>query len=224
MYHNLVFGRTGNEYNRDLYNFEQDIRFIQSRFKIIDFYDLNAIQAGKQKLETDAAVITFDDGDLSMYAIAFPLLSEYDIKATFFIISRFVGEVGYMNWDQITQISRYRSKSGKRIFSIGSHSATHQYLNQVKIEAVYEELRASKKEIEQRSGTTVDFISLPFGDGHDNTTIRNIAKELGYFGIRTSVETAMPAIKIDMYNLPSITIRNASTDKEFERIWKMVGR
>jgi len=36
MYHNIVFGRTGGEYNRDLYNFEHDLVFLRNRTQIID--------------------------------------------------------------------------------------------------------------------------------------------------------------------------------------------
>jgi|GEM_PF-3673738 Predicted xylanase/chitin deacetylase len=83
MYHNIVFGRTGGEYNRDLYNFEHDLVFLRNRTQIIGLDELPGIQSGKKKLDTDASIITFDDGDLSIYAVVFPLLKQYDIKATF---------------------------------------------------------------------------------------------------------------------------------------------
>ena len=95
MYHNLVFGRTGNEYNRDIYNFEQDLKFLARNFSIISFDDLVAIRDGRLELSSDAAIITFDDGDLSMYALAFPLLREYGMKASFFIITDVVGPLVY---------------------------------------------------------------------------------------------------------------------------------
>ena len=224
MYHNLVYGRTGSEYNRDIYNFEHDLAFIRSRFKIIDFHDLLTIMEGKVTLESDAALLTFDDGDLSMYAIAYPLLKEYGIKATFFLITDFVGDIGYMNWSQIREISEYRDKAGSPLFSIGSHSASHRNLGDLEQAAVMQELANSKFAIEEKIGEPVEFLSLPFGSGAGKKEIIDLATSLGYKAIRISDNRFVSARAIDLYRLPGIYIDNSSTDKAMQKIWSMVGR
>jgi len=83
LYHNIVFGRTGGEYNRDLYNFEHDLIFLRNRSKIIGLDELPSINSGKIKLDTDASILTFDDGDLSIYAIVFPLLKNTTSRRLF---------------------------------------------------------------------------------------------------------------------------------------------
>ncbi len=40
LYHNVVFGRTGNVYNRDLYNFENDLLFVKRNFTLTNFKQL----------------------------------------------------------------------------------------------------------------------------------------------------------------------------------------
>jgi len=222
-YHNIVFGRTGNEYNRDLYNFEQDIRFLKQRYEIIDLQDLLEIREGRKTLIHDAVVLTFDDGDLSIYALAYPLLREYRVKATFFIISSFVGHVGYADWRQIREISDYRTDEGIQLFTIGSHSASHQYLSTLEPTPLLQELRASRMEIERNIDRKVDFLALPFGDGADNPQIILAGREAGYAGIRTTLEAVVSPTAINMTSIPSFTVRNQSSDREMNRIWKASG-
>ncbi len=93
VYHNLVFGRKGGPTNRDIHNFQSEL-----------------------------AVLTFDDGDLSVYAIAYPLLRRFGIKATFFIVPSLVGEVGYISWDQLREMSAYVDPLRDRLFTFGSHT------------------------------------------------------------------------------------------------------
>lgn len=223
MYHNLVYGRTGNEYNRDIYNFEHDLAFIRDRFKIIDFYDLEEIKKGKAQLENDAAIITFDDGDLSMYAITYPLLMEYNIKATFFIVSSFVGEIGYMNWAQIREVAQYRSSTGERLFTIGSHSVNHVYLGNVDAAARRMELADSQRTIEKNIGRAVDIFALPFGSGAGNPELIEEARRFGYKAIRTSDIRAVAPRDLDLMRLPGIYIDNRGTDKTMKDIWALVG-
>jgi peptidoglycan/xylan/chitin deacetylase (PgdA/CDA1 family) len=224
MYHNLVFGRTGNEYNRDIYNFEHDLAFIRSRFKIIDFVDLLAVREGRMKLTSDVAMITFDDGDLSMYAIAYPLLKEYGIKATFFLISGFVGEIGYMGWSQIREIAQYRDASGNKLFTMGSHGVSHKFLGEVDQSTLVKELVDSKFAIEENSGEPVEILALPFGSGAGRKDITQLARNIGYRAIRTSDDRFVPAESFDLYRLPGIYIDNISTDKAMQKIWSMIGR
>ncbi|HEY9055352.1 MAG TPA: polysaccharide deacetylase family protein [Rectinemataceae bacterium] len=223
MYHNIVFGRTGNEYNRDIYNFEHDLAFIRARYQIIDLGELLDYAAGKKKLEHDAAIITFDDGDLSMYAIAYPLLREYGIKATFFLISGFVGDVGYMNWNQIAEMARYEDENGQKLFTMASHGKSHARMGELGLEDVRIELEESKLEIEKRIGMPVEFLALPFGSGAGNEAIQALARSLGYRGIRTSDNLAPPLERIQPYRLPGIYIDNRGTDTMMQAVWSLSG-
>lgn len=224
MYHNLVFGRTGNEYNRDIYNFEHDLAFLRKRFKIIDFDDLLAIREGSMRLTTDAALVTFDDGDLSMYAIAYPLLKEYEIKATFFVISGFVGEIGYMNWSQIREMTQYRDPSGNKLFTIGSHGVSHKFLGDVDQSTLIKELTESRAAIEGNTGEPARYLALPFGSGAGRKDIVELAKSVGYKAIRTSDNRFFLASSLELFRLPGSYIDNSSTDKAMGKIWAMIGR
>ena len=68
-------------------------------------------------------LITIDDGYESFYKNAWPLLKDFKIPFILFVSTREVGKNGYMNWDQIKEISNYN------FVEIGNHSHTHDYLN-----------------------------------------------------------------------------------------------
>ena len=224
MYHNLVYGRTGAEYNRDIYNFEHDLAFLRARFRIIDFHDLVAIAQGEMELDTDAAIISFDDGDLSVYAVAFPLLRDYEIKATFFLIAGSVGDIGYMNWTQIREMEASRNPAGERLFTFGSHSTSHAYMGDLDQATLEKELQGSRQIIEDNTGEKVRFLALPFGSGSGRQDIIDLAEAAGYTAIRTSDVGYIVPGKIDLWRLPAIYIDNVSSDRAMGKIWALTGR
>ena len=223
MYHNIVYGRTGNIYNRDLYNFEHDLIVLNRNYSITDFSELLE-NMGKRAFKTDQAIITFDDGDLSMYGIVFPLFKEYKTKATFFLVPNFIGTVGYMSWDQIREMANYRDESGKRLFFFGSHSLTHRPLGDLSPTEVQRELSESKRIIERETGYPVETLALPFGSGAGNEEIMEIAKKAGYKVIRTSRPAATPINSLDLMQVGGFNVENYSSDVFTQNILRLSGR
>lgn len=121
--------------------------------------------------------VTFDDGDITNYTKAYPILKEFGMKASFFIIVEWVGAKGYMNWDQIKELEQ----AG---MTIGSHGMTHRILLELKDDEIEHELKASKKLLEDNLGCYIDCLSVP--RGFHSAKILNKARELGYKTIFTS--------------------------------------
>ncbi len=69
----------------------------------------------------DPVVITFDDGLESTYTIAFPIMQQYGIKGTVYVVPSLVGTSGYMTLDQLTELHN----AG---WTIASHTWDHQDL------------------------------------------------------------------------------------------------
>ncbi len=224
LYHNLVFGRTGNAYNRDIYNFEHDLQFLRRNFTIIDFDTLQEIQEGKRSIDTDVAIITFDDGDLSMYAIAFPLLKEFNIKATFFLVSDYVGEVGYISWEQAKEIADYRNQFGEKLFTLGSHTVTHRALANLSETEILQELADSKRIIEENTGQPINALALPFGSGRQETAVIEAARTSGYRFLRHSEPFTTKIINSNLFDIPAFNVDNYSTDVFVQRALNLIGR
>src|SRR5215208_2453357 len=71
-----------------------------------------------------AAILTFDDGMLSQYTYAKPILDKYNFKATFYIICNSVDTENRMNWNNIQTLEEEGHE-------IGSHSMNHQRLGKL---------------------------------------------------------------------------------------------
>ncbi|GIX49572.1 MAG: hypothetical protein KatS3mg131_3783 [Candidatus Tectimicrobiota bacterium] len=100
--------------------------------------------------------LTFDDGCESDYTVAFPELVKRGLKATFYVVTSYVGRRGYVQWHHLRELRRYGME-------IGSHSATHPCFLDLSPRAMAEELRRSKRTLEDRLGEAVASFSVPFG-------------------------------------------------------------
>jgi peptidoglycan/xylan/chitin deacetylase (PgdA/CDA1 family) len=108
-----------------------------------------------------APLITFDDGHRSNFEQAFPLLEQFGLKATFFVLAGCVGGTDkYISWNQARQIVA----AGHRV---ESHGWSHRLLTQCSHDELEEELVRSKLELEDRLGAQVSAISAPGGRWDD---------------------------------------------------------
>lgn len=68
--------------------FEQDLKMLKDKnFNVISLREMINAMEGNAELPENAVVITFDDGIESFYKYAYPLLKEYNMPASQFIIT-----------------------------------------------------------------------------------------------------------------------------------------
>jgi peptidoglycan/xylan/chitin deacetylase (PgdA/CDA1 family) len=127
-------------------------------------------------------ILTFDDGENSLYEHAFPILKKYGMKAIVFLIVDYIGKentwdlniagrrIMHLTWDQI-----YEMREGGIEF--GSHTLTHRNLAHLPYETVRRELLLSKQILEKRLGEC-RCLSYPFN--RVNERIVQIARDSGY--------------------------------------------
>jgi len=130
-----------------------------------------------KSLANQEVMVTFDDGDITNFKHAYPILKDLNISAYFFIIVSKVGTRGYMNWEEIKALR----DSG---MTIGSHGMTHKILTELDDTDLDYDLRASKKFLEDNMGHRIHYFSVPRGFYNKKTVEK--AKEVGYKGIFTS--------------------------------------
>ena len=121
--------------------------------------------------------LTFDDGLTSAYEIAYPLLLEAGMRADFFVNTASIGKPGFLSWAQILEMHG----AG---MSFQSHSHHHLYLTWLPASTLQEQLRCSKRILEDQLGQPVDFLSVPFGDL--NGRVLEAARDLGYRAVCSS--------------------------------------
>jgi len=126
----------------------------------------------------DACVgITFDDGHISNFEVAVPVLVGLRGNADFFVNPSTVGTPNHVSWSALADMSR----AG---MSIQSHGYTHRYLSDLSLDEIRSELRKSKSEIEDRLGTEVTLLAPP--GGRIDSRVFAAARASGYLGVCTS--------------------------------------
>ena len=85
---------------------------------------------------------TFDDGFADLYNIAYPIMMQYHIPFTVFIIEDFIGKPGYINKAQITELA------SNPLVEIGSHGYSHKNLTGLSNEEISDEILGTKIRLE----------------------------------------------------------------------------
>lgn len=84
--------------------FRTQIGYLAKRYSFIGVEEIHCILLSEDRYNADHGnycAITFDDGYPSVYEHAFPILQQFDIPATLFVISELVGTDQPFWWDEI---------------------------------------------------------------------------------------------------------------------------
>ncbi len=126
----------------------------------------------KEKKKNRKILFTVDDGLLSFYKNAWPILKEREIPFILFVNTREVGSFNYMNWDQILEL--YKSKN----VEIGNHSHSHEYLVEESPAIIKKDILTSIEIFKKKLGKNSNFFSYPFGEY--SLEFKKIIKDLGF--------------------------------------------
>lgn len=151
-----------------------------------------------------AVALTFDDGYMDAFTAALPLLQQHGYVATFYIVSGFVGQPGYMGWGEI----RALRDAG---MEIGAHSVTHPDLTSLGLDDIRAQVAQSGATIAAEIGAPV--VSFCYPGGRFNDTVAAVASESGY----TSATTTLPdGPQENPFTLPRLRVSGDLTQEGFQ--------
>lgn len=138
-----------------------------------------AVTSARDGLEAGAsgAIMTFDDGHLSNYSLAFPILLRQSSRADFFVNPARVGSHGFASWTQLREMAEHG-------MSIQSHGWDHRYFTELEPSALRDDLVRSRKTIEDRVGQPVTLLAPP--GGRMPAGLATLAGECGYRHVLSS--------------------------------------
>ncbi len=128
-------------------------------------------------------LLTFDDGYRDALTAALPALRSRGMRATFFLVSAWIGaddahrsaqgEPGrrYLSWPEV----RALAAAG---MEIGSHGATHARLPDLTEQQALDELTGSRRELETGLGAPVEVFAYPYNASRRR--LRALVRKAGY--------------------------------------------
>jgi hypothetical protein len=126
--------------------------------------------------------VAFDDGHISDFEYALPVLQSRGLTARFFITVGWTGKKpGYMGWRELRSLH----ESGQLI---GAHGWSHTLLTHCAQGDLDKELSGARLMLEDKLGTSITTMSLP--GGRYNRRVLAACREAGYTQIYTSVPRA----------------------------------
>ena len=212
MYHRVI-NNAENEgvYGTYIYEdmFKKHLQYLKDKnYTVITFKDLdkigwrNRFEKGKKYI-----ILTFDDGYKDNYDLAFPILKEFNFKATIFLM----GSLTYNEWDV--------KAGGERKFSLmsvemikemqdygiefGAHTFNHPKINTLSNEEIEHQIVDVKKPLEEKIGKEIITFAYPYGILNDYA--KEMAKKAGYtFALAT--DSGSVCLSDDLYQIRRIAI------------------
>lgn len=173
LYHHVDMNGKNSRYFVDPAMFEQQMQWLYDHgYKTVTTTQLiNVIKNGGQ-LPERPVVITFDDGDASIYKNAFPIMQKYGFVGVFYLITNYFGSSGVVTVEQVREMLN----AG---WEIGSHSISHQDLS-LNHALINSEMNDSRSRLESLFSVTINTFAYPFGRVDEVVTSR--AYKYGYLG------------------------------------------
>ncbi|MEZ4793275.1 MAG: polysaccharide deacetylase family protein [Gelidibacter sp.] len=132
-------------------------------YQTFHFSELQHFNKSK-KLPKKPVIITFDDVYVSQFAMAYPLLEKYNLKATFFIPFKFVDGVDSWNTDSEKIMSVEQLKSlDESVVELGLHSFSHQDYRSMSIKEIDADFEACSAYVQKHQLPVNNVLAYPFG-------------------------------------------------------------
>jgi len=160
--------------------FEQHMqRLRDSGIQAVSMQDFLAWRRNEKSIPPKCALITIDDGYISAYEVARPILKKFGYPWTYFIYTKYIGTGGKsVSWEQIAAL---RDEG----VEIGCHTISHQSLRETRgktpeaYEAwLHDEIIGSKQIIEKKLAVKCSVFAYP--EGKYNSRVLDVIKEAGF--------------------------------------------
>ncbi|MFC2042995.1 polysaccharide deacetylase family protein [Chloroflexota bacterium] len=126
--------------------------------------------------------LTFDDGYLDTYTTAWPVLREFDISASIFLVSGWVGNTSawregslantaLMSWENVREMAA-------GWIQFGSHTVTHPHLNKLESRDIEREVQDSHHQIKDQLEQSITHFSYPYSS--TNPSVYYALRKAGY--------------------------------------------
>lgn len=164
----------------DIDKFEEQIKYLKNHnYKTLSLEEFYCWKNKKCKIPRKSVLITMDDGYLSNYYLAFPILKKYDMKATVFYVGSYINDDNKEWNDDPKEFMSFEDiENAKKEYpniEFASHSYDLHKMNDVE-NMTYDELVNDINKYKKINDSK--FFAYPFGNYNDK--IESALKNNGY--------------------------------------------
>ena len=194
MYH-FFYDKTAGKINTDnnfieISKFEQHLKYLKENdYFFPTFEELSQFINGDLELPQKSVILTVDDGDVSFFNLAAPLIEQYEVPVTSFAITSQCGliyESDYINFESHSHNLHKAGKNGKGL------------LVNLSYEKAYQDIEQSINILNSKES-----FCYPFG--HYNDTAKQVLKDIGY-KVAFTTQYGRVNVGMDQFELPRIRI------------------
>jgi len=159
---------------------EEHLQFLQlNGYQILPLERLITAVSEKASLPAKSIFITFDDGYLNNLEYAYPVLQKYNVPATIFLPTNYIGQQS--SWDikadDLMSINQLKSLKPSLI-SFGLHSHAHLNYKTLNKAEITEDLQNNIRYFTENGLQFLPAFAYPYGGRPKNSTILNQMKEI----------------------------------------------
>lgn len=145
---------------KDPENFRKQLNYISKRWHVISISELEeCLYSTNAVLPEKAVMITFDDGDYTVYKNGFPVLKDLGLSFTLFVITDLLNSEKSFWWDIVLKYSKGNRETLRRMKSIQNHARREEIkVFEAKLspeELVYRQLKVEELLEMIESGATI---------------------------------------------------------------------
>jgi peptidoglycan/xylan/chitin deacetylase (PgdA/CDA1 family) len=209
LYHRVQSEASSGTYTISVDTFKSHMQIlVQNGCQSISVAQLRSAIIEGALLPPKPIIITFDDGNVDNFDIAFPIMQSYGLTGTAYIVANRLGSEGYLSVEQLEQMVH----AG---WEIGSHSMTHADLTKISAIQLREEMLGSRYRLEDAIGIEIRSFAYPYGSYQADFAAK--ALQYGYY-------TGVGLGKHNSHNLGNLyylarrEVRGAMTLDEFKSL------
>lgn len=153
LYHSVSDEIPSKKTNISVEKFRKQIQYLTSSgYKFFFMNELFETKRVKEK----KIFLTFDDGLKCIYQNVFPILKEFNIKATIYICKNYSGK-------ELLSSEEIKEMSDSGLVEFGAHTLNHANLTKLDLKESKDEICGSKKFVEDITGKTCSSFAYPYG-------------------------------------------------------------
>lgn len=206
--------------------FEAQLRYLHAEgYTVLSLAQACDILDGKREAIPRSVLLTFDDGYADNLHVALPLLHAYDMSATLFVISAFVGQtnrwnpkacydVNHLRWDEL----QAWLEGG---CDIGGHTHEHLCMTRLSGREIQDAVAVNKQVLEEQLHLKLRAFSYPYGAY--NQAVQQVVRT--HYEFAFAVEAGGWDAKANRYAINRLTVNPKWGIGEFaKRLESLTGR